>query len=102
MDAGARIPKGILTGNMVDLGNYHQCLGIDLQLEQMHIQGKYCSILVPFSQNITLPLSSNLPFDPSALRIDEESASQIEEFHLRRKKMRMFSGDFDDFEDDLR
>ncbi|CAH0581529.1 unnamed protein product [Chrysodeixis includens] len=102
LDAGARVPKGILTGNMVDLGNYHQCLGINLQLEQMHIQGKYCSILVPFSQNIALPLPSSLPFDPSALRIDEETAVQIDEFNMRRKKMRVLSGDFDDFEDDLR
>ncbi|XP_028161296.1 O-acyltransferase like protein-like isoform X2 [Ostrinia furnacalis] len=52
IDAGIRIPRGILQGNTLDLGNYHQCLGINHQLENSELQGKYCLIQVPLSQQI--------------------------------------------------
>ncbi|KAI5639154.1 acyltransferase family domain-containing protein [Phthorimaea operculella] len=66
-DASFRIPSGILTGNVNDLGDYHQCLRIDQQVESQQIQGKYCAITVPLQQqnpiqwpnfpewNITIP-----------------------------------------------
>lgn len=49
LDASATIPSGILEGNVNDLGNYHQCLNIDLLARGTQIQGKYCTILVPLS-----------------------------------------------------
>ncbi|XP_063822750.1 nose resistant to fluoxetine protein 6-like [Ostrinia nubilalis] len=52
IDAGIRIPRGILQGNTLDLGNYHQCLGINRQLENSELQGKYCLIQVPLNQQI--------------------------------------------------
>lgn len=50
IDAGIRIPRGILQGNLVDLGNYHQCLGINKQKDDMVIEGKYCQIKIGLSQ----------------------------------------------------
>lgn len=55
IDAGIRTPKGILDGNTVDLGNYHQCLGINRQLEDSELQGKYCLIRVPLNQTLNIP-----------------------------------------------
>ncbi|XP_028161295.1 O-acyltransferase like protein-like isoform X1 [Ostrinia furnacalis] len=55
IDSGLRAPRGILEGNTVDLGNYHQCLSINRQLEDSELQGKYCLIKVPLNQNIELP-----------------------------------------------
>ncbi|KAL0831529.1 hypothetical protein ABMA28_002323 [Loxostege sticticalis] len=55
IDSGIRTPKGILDGNTVDLGNYHQCLGINRQLEDSELQGKYCLIRVPLNQTLNIP-----------------------------------------------
>ncbi|XP_026319605.1 O-acyltransferase like protein-like [Hyposmocoma kahamanoa] len=49
LEAGPRIPKGILQGNSVDLGNYHQCLGINREIDDMIINGKYCRIRIGLS-----------------------------------------------------
>lgn len=49
VDAGPRIPKGILQGNLVDLGNYHQCLDINKAVNDMVIDGKYCQIRIGLS-----------------------------------------------------
>lgn len=55
VDAGIRLPRGILEGNTNDLGNYHQCLGINQQLENSELQGKYCLVRVPLRQNLVFP-----------------------------------------------
>ncbi|XP_060803881.1 nose resistant to fluoxetine protein 6 [Amyelois transitella] len=54
-DAGIRLPRGILVGNSVDLGNYHQCLAIDETRNDLEIKGKYCMIRVPLNQNFEVP-----------------------------------------------
>ncbi|CAH0581524.1 unnamed protein product [Chrysodeixis includens] len=102
-DSGLRTPRGILTGNSVDLGNYHQCLGIDHQLEEMHIQGKYCSIGVPFDQEFHLPRPQDLeglPFNPSSLRVDNTTVRRMQEYDIMGRLTRAAGGDFDglDFE----
>lgn len=102
-DAGIRTPRGVLTGNVVDLGNYHQCLGIDQQLEQMHIQGKYCSILVPFNQSFELPRPQDLyntHFNPSSLRLDNGTINKIVEYNIKRRQLLALSGNFDGFDHD--
>ncbi|CAF4894473.1 unnamed protein product [Pieris macdunnoughi] len=53
LDAGARIPKGIFGGNFRDMGNYYQCLGIRKRVENMDIEGKYCTINIPLTPNIS-------------------------------------------------
>ncbi|XP_026315714.1 O-acyltransferase like protein-like [Hyposmocoma kahamanoa] len=49
LEAGPRIPRGILQGNFQDLGNYHQCLGINREIDHMVIAGKYCHIGIGLS-----------------------------------------------------
>ncbi|CAH0702271.1 unnamed protein product [Spodoptera exigua] len=104
-DAGIRMPRGVLTGNPVDMGNYHQCLGIDHQLPDMHIAGKYCSILVPVNQTLHLPRpqgTTSSQFDPYSLQMDNETLSLMEEYYKTRSKLQMLSGNFEGFEDDTR
>lgn len=60
LDASARFPSGFLTGNLNDLGDYHQCLAISHDINSMAIQGKYCMIAVPL-QEIVLPEFPVLP-----------------------------------------
>lgn len=43
------MPRGILQGNLIDLGNYHQCLGINREIDDMVIDGKYCQINIGLS-----------------------------------------------------
>ncbi|XP_026315616.1 O-acyltransferase like protein-like [Hyposmocoma kahamanoa] len=49
IEAGPRMPRGILQGNLIDLGNYHQCLGINREIDDMVIDGKYCQINIGLS-----------------------------------------------------
>ncbi|XP_038214626.1 O-acyltransferase like protein-like [Zerene cesonia] len=45
LDAGLRIPRGLLKGNTLDMGNYYQCLEINQSVnDEMDISGKYCVI----------------------------------------------------------
>lgn len=50
LDAGIKIPRGITSFNLVDLGNYFQCLDIGEDFEDRTIDGKYCMISVPLRQ----------------------------------------------------
>ncbi|CAH2076886.1 unnamed protein product, partial [Iphiclides podalirius] len=61
LDASARIPRAILLGNTLDLGNYHQCLNILEYVEDMNVQGKYCMVHVSLNQS-TLMLFLERPF----------------------------------------
>ncbi|KAH9644128.1 hypothetical protein HF086_015458 [Spodoptera exigua] len=61
-DAGIRTPRGILTGGTLDLGNYHQCLGIHKETPKSVVEGKYCMINVPLDQDWpSLPSTPSLP-----------------------------------------
>lgn len=59
MDAGIRTPRGVLTGNLMDLGNYYQCLNINEEIPNSVIEGKYCLIDLPLNQ--TWPSLPSLP-----------------------------------------
>lgn len=41
-DASAKFPSGILSGNTFYLGNYDECIGINVQLDNDVIKGQYC------------------------------------------------------------
>ncbi|XP_047504301.1 nose resistant to fluoxetine protein 6-like [Pieris napi] len=56
IDASAKMPSGILKLNHIAYGDYFECLNINNQAEDMHIQGKYCYLSVPSIQNLTMPL----------------------------------------------
>lgn len=43
IDSWGTFPSGILYGNVIDLGNFDECLGIDHAVTSTHnVQGKYC------------------------------------------------------------
>ncbi|CAH0406839.1 unnamed protein product [Chilo suppressalis] len=68
LDAGVRTPRGMLEGNFVDMGNYFQCLGINKEVRDMSIEGKYCAIEFPLKQDElkwpTLPTLPEIPEIP--------------------------------------
>ncbi|KOB64845.1 Uncharacterized protein OBRU01_23542 [Operophtera brumata] len=66
LDASAKIPSGIMTGNVNDLGDYYQCLSIDEFVNDWEIQGKYCAITIPLNQEnpITIPQFPEFPEFP--------------------------------------
>ncbi|KAJ8721331.1 hypothetical protein PYW07_002106 [Mythimna separata] len=104
-DSGIRTPRGVLTGNSVDLGNYHQCLAINHELQDMHIEGKYCSILVPVNQTFHRPRPQDMQgtqFDPSSLNLDAESINKMVEYNQLRSELLALSGNFQGFKHDDR
>ncbi|CAH0392931.1 unnamed protein product [Bemisia tabaci] len=52
LDASSKIPSGLLFGNVVDLGNYDECLAIrsDGFTDHGHSLGKYCLISATFNK----------------------------------------------------
>ncbi|XP_075974091.1 uncharacterized protein LOC142975240 [Anticarsia gemmatalis] len=102
-DAGLRLPKGVLVGNTLDMGNYHQCINFNQQLPDSELQGKYCAIRVPLNQNFELPelpdfpgLPENSYFDPSLLRLSNETIKGLDQYHNMRRTMNMYTGIVDD------
>ncbi|GBP20416.1 Nose resistant to fluoxetine protein 6 [Eumeta japonica] len=88
LDAGMRLPRGILEGNLVDLGNYHQCLAIRQQVEDTTVEGKYCSITIPLDQqaNVLELLSlGELPL------LSEELLNKIKEYALIKKEIQILT-----------
>ncbi|XP_072938825.1 uncharacterized protein [Epargyreus clarus] len=98
LDAGIRIPRGVLNGNLVDLGNYYQCLGIDEEVEDMRIEGKYCFIQVPADQDLHWPefREQSRWFDPNELKLDEETQKKIQYYNTIMSNARTAAG----FEDE--
>lgn len=53
LDASAKIPSGLLRGNVNQLGDFDQCLGISARVKvdskkTIKIQGKYCLASIDF------------------------------------------------------
>ena len=99
-DAGIRVPRGILEGNTLDMGNYHQCIGFNQQIPpNTDLQGKYCMIQVPMNQTFDLDFPWEIPqhsnFNPNLLRMDGETVKALEEFKAMRTGMRAMGGIID-------
>ncbi|CAH0581528.1 unnamed protein product [Chrysodeixis includens] len=81
-DAGIRIPKGVLHGNTVEMGNYYQCIGLNQQLPNFELQGKYCTIQVPLNQSFESPLlRDKLNIDPDQLYFDDNTVKILTELN---------------------
>ncbi|XP_072158368.1 nose resistant to fluoxetine protein 6 isoform X2 [Bemisia tabaci] len=52
LDASSKVPSSLLAGNVVDLGNFDQCLAVrsDASDAHLHVVGKYCLIKAIFNQ----------------------------------------------------
>ncbi|KPJ06931.1 Nose resistant to fluoxetine protein 6 [Papilio machaon] len=95
LDSGIRLPRGLLAGNTVDLGNYHQCLQINATLHNTDIGGKYCMIRVPLNQELQLqPILTSQPshFDPFSLHLDEDTITKIKDYKLKRAGLKALFG----------
>ncbi|XP_072939052.1 nose resistant to fluoxetine protein 6-like [Epargyreus clarus] len=87
LDAGIRVPRSILMGNVIDLGNFHQCLAINEKVEDMAISGKYCRIRVPVNQELRLPdflERKSWKFDPNELYVDEKTLKLLEKSNVQK------------------
>ncbi|XP_052756126.1 O-acyltransferase like protein-like [Galleria mellonella] len=63
LDARSRFPRSLTRGNVVDLGGYDECLGIEKNVRNMSIEGKFCMVRIPLIQFIHLVnLSAPLEF----------------------------------------
>lgn len=92
------MPRGVLTGNTLDMGNYHQCLGINLVTEtNTELQGKYCMIRVPMNQRYHFPEDFEIPnFDPRLLQLDNETVANLKEYYASKQGMLAMTGIFND------
>lgn len=96
-DAGIRVPKGVLEGNTLDMGNYHQCINFNQPLPNSDLQGKYCVIHVPMNQNFALPeFPIHKNFDPNLLRLDNDTIRNLEEYYIMKKGFKSYTGIIDD------
>lgn len=54
IDSWAKIPPGLMTGNIWAFGNYDQCLAVNTKLPLPTLgtlEGKYCKALIPISKS---------------------------------------------------
>lgn len=56
-DSSAKIPNGILHGNVVNYGSFDECLSIHDKHKEIH--GKYCQIKIFLSQHKMADLIQN-------------------------------------------
>ncbi|KAH8407959.1 hypothetical protein KR222_005414, partial [Zaprionus bogoriensis] len=73
IDSWGFIPKGILYGNIVDMGNYDECIGINQIIAESHkIQGKYCMINIPIRSALSsvMKIAVCFPSSCSAANMD--------------------------------
>ncbi|XP_052756169.1 O-acyltransferase like protein-like [Galleria mellonella] len=86
LDAGFRMPRSLQKGNLNDLGSYYECLGINENVRDMSIEGKYCTAKIPVNRffNLTsLPIQSELrevlwpEFNPMMFNIDDSTYNDL-------------------------
>ncbi|EDV92767.1 O-acyltransferase like protein [Drosophila grimshawi] len=60
-DSWGTFPKGLLMGNIYDMGNYDECIGIQKTIsDKYRIQGKYCMAKLPILKSLGIPLDLNI------------------------------------------
>ncbi|XP_063374970.1 nose resistant to fluoxetine protein 6-like [Cydia amplana] len=90
LDAGIRLPRGILHGNFVDLGYYHQCLAISENFNTSDIEGKYCMINIPMVQDeLNVPALPEWP-GGSERSVEWPKVPWMELFSITRPHSDMF------------
>ncbi|CAH0398541.1 unnamed protein product [Chilo suppressalis] len=64
LDSSGKIPNGIASSNLNDLGDYYQCLSIAVYANDTFIEGKYSGIQIPLDQPIQIPQLPEIPEIP--------------------------------------
>lgn len=71
LDAWGTFPRGVLYGNMYDMGNYDECRGSEKSIdESITIKGKYCFAQPLSSQRINIRIGVCFPTNCSAMQLD--------------------------------
>lgn len=65
IDASGKFPVGFLSGTMTALGNYEECLNIDIHERRLKVRGQYCLV------DVTPPLPKWRPFMSLHLPVPE-------------------------------
>ncbi|XP_032589049.2 nose resistant to fluoxetine protein 6 isoform X3 [Drosophila mojavensis] len=61
IDSWGSLPSGILYLNLLDMGNYGECIKINKQVSSGHsIKGKYCLTEIPILKMLGVPVNRNL------------------------------------------
>ncbi|KAJ8721313.1 hypothetical protein PYW07_002088 [Mythimna separata] len=103
LDAGYRTPRGFMTGNVLDLGNYFQCLRINRQIPNSVVEGKFCMVNAPFSLDFSsLSAIQTLPdewpdiprpkLNPRNLKVNEDNLKLSRNFHSAVAGFSTFNG----------
>ncbi|XP_033213203.1 nose resistant to fluoxetine protein 6-like isoform X2 [Belonocnema kinseyi] len=57
LDSSSKIPSGILTGNIIDLGMFDECMSVQATKGSIQIHGRHCMYLITFLyQNSSIPV----------------------------------------------
>lgn len=89
LDSSSKIPSGILTGNVRDLGNFDECLAVEHTFLKGHFIGKHCmaKINLPEIGGIISPDGmATLPIQWSACVPDSCMASDLANVISRLEK----------------
>lgn len=73
LDSSAKIPAGLLRGNVNQLGDFDQCLGIAAHVKvdkkNVQVQGKYCLANIDIEASLTnMKIPANLMRSHNFLR----------------------------------
>lgn len=47
IDASSKLPSGIMSGHITEMGAFDQCIGIQHQINYDIIRGSYCKAIIP-------------------------------------------------------
>ncbi|GLV35422.1 uncharacterized protein CBL_01428 [Carabus blaptoides fortunei] len=61
LDSSAKLPSGFMSGNLVDMGAFDQCLAIDQTAQDIRYRGRYCLIKIPLPTDLMMARSAAGP-----------------------------------------
>ncbi|XP_059055552.1 O-acyltransferase like protein-like [Achroia grisella] len=93
-DAGYRFPRSLQKGNVVDIGSYYECLGIEKSVRNMTIEGKFCMVRIPFLQFVSLlPVEiPGIPLSQLSSSIDNNTYNDLMMLKSLESQIQRFSG----------
>lgn len=50
LDASSKIPSGLFSGNLIDLGSFDECVSIEHINRSEKIFGSYCKVQIPVNK----------------------------------------------------
>lgn len=91
-DSATKFPNGVLVGSTYDLGNFDECLQVDVNVAKQNIKGKYCLASIKFAPMVER--TPNMNVNPWSLNGSTWDRIQVKNylsylFFNREKKKRM-------------